>query len=165
MTQHYNVYNMKINNAEEQFVRLALSLPPAPSPLGVYKPYLIEGKYLYLSGHGPVQDDRSLIIGRIGKELDIEQGKLAARQVGLTMLSTIRTHVGVLDKIKRVIKVFGMVNCTPEFERHPYVINGCSELFASVWGDENGVGVRSAVGFGSLPDNIPVEIEAIFELQ
>lgn len=156
---------MKINNAEEQFVRLALSLPPAPGPKGVYKPCLIEGKYLYLSGHGPVQNDRSLIIGRIGKELDIEQGKMAARQVGLTMLSTIRTHVGEFSKIKRVIKVFGMVNCTPEFERHPYVINGCSELFAAVWGEEHGVGVRSAVGFGSLPDNIPVEIEAIFELQ
>jgi enamine deaminase RidA (YjgF/YER057c/UK114 family) len=156
---------MKINNAEEQFVRLALSLPPAPSPVGVYKPYLIEGKYLYLSGHGPVQNDRSLIIGRIGRELDIEQGKQAARQVGLTMLSTIRTHIGDLGKIKRVLKIFGMVNCTPEFERHPYVINGCSELFAAVWGEENGIGVRSAVGFGSLPDNIPVEIEAIFELQ
>lgn len=156
---------MKINNAEEQFVRMALSLPPAPSPVGVYKPYLIEGKYLYLSGHGPVQNDRSLIIGRIGKDMDIEQGKLAARQVGLTMLSTIRTHIGDLGKIKRVLKIFGMVNCTPEFERHPYVINGCSELFAAVWGEENGVGVRSAVGFGSLPDNIPVEIEAIFELQ
>src|SRR3982074_3268200 len=99
---------MKINNAEEQFVRLALSLPPAPSPVGVYKPYLVEGKYLYLSGHGPVQNDRSLIIGRIGKELDIEQGKLAARQVGLTMLSTIHTHIGELNKIKRGIKGFGM---------------------------------------------------------
>ena len=159
------IFYMKINNAEEQFVRLALSLPPAPSPLGVYKPYLIEGKHLYLSGHGPVQNDRSLIIGRIGKDLDMEQGKLAARQVGLTMLSTIRTHIGDLSRIKRVLKIFGMVNCTPEFERHPYVINGCSELFAAVWGEENGVGVRSAVGFGSLPDNIPVEIEAIFELQ
>src|SRR5689334_12392739 len=156
---------MKMNNAEEQFVRLALSLPPAPSPVGVYKPYLIEGKYLYLSGHGPVQNDKTLIIGRIGKDLDMEQGKMAARQVGLTMLSTIRTHVGEFSKIKRVIKVFGMVNCTPEFERHPYVINGCSELFAAVWGEEHGIGVRSAVGFGSLPDNIPVEIEAVFELE
>jgi len=156
---------MNNKNADEQFALLALSLPPAPRPLGVYKPYLIEGKYLYLSGHGPVQDDKSLIIGRIGKELDIEQGKLAARQVGLTMLSTIRTHVGDFHKIKRVIKLLGMVNCVPEFERHPYVINGCSELFAAIWGEENGIGVRSAVGFGSLPDNIPVEIEAIFELQ
>jgi enamine deaminase RidA (YjgF/YER057c/UK114 family) len=156
---------MKHKNADEQFALLALTLPPAPSPLGVYKPYLIEGKYLYLSGHGPVRDDKTLIIGRIGKDMDIEQGKEAARQVGLTMLSTIRTHIGSLDKIRRVIKILGMVNCTPEFERHPYVINGCSELFAAIWGEENGIGVRSAIGFGSLPDNIPVEIEAIFELQ
>lgn len=151
-------------NAEERFLKLGLTLPPAPTPLGVYKPYLIDGKYLYLSGHGPVRDDKTLIIGRIGSQLNIEEGKLAARQVGLTMLSTICTHVGSLDKIKRVIKVLGMVNCTPDFERHPYVINGCSELFAAIWGEENGIGVRSAVGFGSLPDNIPVEIEAMFEL-
>ncbi|PWV48441.1 RidA family protein [Chitinophaga sp. S165] len=148
----------------ENFKALGLSLPPAPAPLGVYKPYLIDGKYLYLSGHGPVQDDKSLIIGRIGVDFDMEQGKLAARQVGLTMLSTIVTNLGSLDKVKRVIKVLGMVNCTPDFGRHPYVINGCSELFAKVWGEENGIGVRSAVGFGSLPDNIPVEIEALLEL-
>ncbi|MET3879530.1 RidA family protein [Chitinophaga sp. OAE865] len=155
---------MENNHAEEKLAALGLELPPAPSPLGVYKPCLIDGKYLYLSGHGPVQNDKSLIIGRIGDALDIEQGKLAARQVGLTMLSTIKTRVGSLDKVKRVIKVLGMVNCTPDFERHPYVINGCSELFAAIWGEENGIGVRSAVGFGSLPDNIPVEIEALFEL-
>jgi len=155
---------MIVTSAEEQFAKLGLSLPPAPAPLGVYKPYLIDGKYLYVSGHGPVQNDKSLIIGRIGRDMDIEQGKLAARQVGLTILSTIRTHVGDLDRVKRVIKILGMVNCTPEFERHPYVINGCSELFAAIWGTENGIGVRSAVGFGSLPDNIPVEIEAVFEL-
>lgn len=151
-------------NAEERFIKLGLKLPPAPAPLGVYKPYLIDGKYLYLSGHGPVREDKTLIIGRIGSELNVEEGKLAARQVGLTMLSTIKTHIGSLDKIKRVIKVLGMVNCTPDFERHPYIINGCSELFAAVWGEENGIGVRSAVGFGSLPDNIPVEIEAMFEM-
>ncbi|MBN9297924.1 MAG: RidA family protein [Filimonas sp.] len=155
---------MAVSNAEERFKQLGLTLPPAPAPLGVYKPYLIDGKYLYLSGHGPVQDDKSLIIGRIGADIDMEAGKLAARQVGLTMLSTIKTHVGSLDKVKRVIKVLGMVNCIADFERHPYIINGCSELFAAVWGEENGVGVRSAVGFGSLPDNIPVEIEALFEL-
>jgi enamine deaminase RidA (YjgF/YER057c/UK114 family) len=155
---------MENNHAEEKLAALGLELPPAPTPLGVYKPFLIDGKYLYLSGHGPVQNDKSLIIGRIGAALDMEQGKLAARQVGLTMLSTIKTHVGSLDKVKRVIKVLGMVNCTPDFERHPYIINGCSELFAAIWGEENGVGVRSAVGFGSLPDNIPVEIEALFEL-
>jgi enamine deaminase RidA (YjgF/YER057c/UK114 family) len=84
--------------------------------------------------------------------------------VGLTILATLITNLGSLDKIKRVLKVLGMVNCTPEFEKHPYVINGCSELFAEVWGPDHGIGVRSAVGMGSLPDDIPVEIEAMFEL-
>jgi enamine deaminase RidA (YjgF/YER057c/UK114 family) len=150
--------------ADERFEQLGLSLPPAPTPLGVYKPCLVDGKYLYVSGHGPVQNDKTLIIGRIGKDMNMEEGKLAARQVGLTILSTIKKNLGSFDKIKRVIKVLGMVNCVPEFEKHPYIINGCSELFAAVWGEENGVGVRSAVGMGSLPDNIPVEIEALFEL-
>ncbi len=151
-------------NADERFDELGLSLPPAPSPLGVYKPCLIDGKYLYVSGHGPVQNDRSLIIGRIGDTVSQEEGKLAARQVGLTILSTIRTHLGSLSRVKRVIKILGMVNCTADFEKHPFIINGCSELFAKVWGEENGIGVRSAVGMGSLPDNIPVEIEVLFEL-
>lgn len=151
-------------NAEERFLQLGLALPPAPSPLGVYKPCLVDGKYLYLSGHGPVQDNKELIIGRIGEDMDMEQGKLAARQVGLTILSTIKTSMGSLNSVKRVIKVLGMVNCVPSFKKHPFVINGCSELFREIWGEANGVGVRSAVGFGSLPDNIPVEIEALFEL-
>lgn len=153
-----------MESPENNFAKLGLSLPPAPKPLGVYKPCLVDGKYLYLSGHGTVQDDGSLIIGRIGINLDLEQGKLAARQVGLAMLSTIKANLGSLNRVKRVIKVLGMVNCTPDFERHPYIINGCSELFAAVWGEENGIGVRSAVGMGSLPDNIPVEVEALFEL-
>lgn len=153
-----------MSTAETAFQKLGLQLPPAPQPLGVYKPCLLDGKYLYVSGHGPVQNDKTLITGRIGRDMDMEQGKLAARQVGLTILSTIKTHIGSLDRIKRVVKVLGMVNCVPEFEKHPYIINGCSELFAQVWGEDNGIGVRSAVGFGSLPDNIPVEIEALFEL-
>jgi enamine deaminase RidA (YjgF/YER057c/UK114 family) len=148
----------------ENFKALGLTLPPAPAPLGVYKPLLIDGKHVYVSGHGTVQDDGSLIIGRIGKDMTKEEGKLAARQVGLAILSTLVANLGSLDNIKRVIKVLGMVNCVPEFGQHPYIINGCSELFAAVWGQENGIGVRSAVGFGSLPDNIPVEIEALFEL-
>ncbi|MEO6228478.1 MAG: RidA family protein [Ferruginibacter sp.] len=151
-------------NADEKLKELGFTLPPAPAPKGVYKPCLIDGKYLYISGHGPVQNDESLIIGRVGESLSIEEGKLAARQVGLTILSTIVTNVGSLSKIKRVIKILGMVNCTDDFEKHPYVINGCSELFLELWGEEKGVGVRSAVGFNSLPDNIPVEIEALFEL-
>jgi len=149
---------------DQQFEKLNLVLPPAPTPIGVYKPFLIVGNFAYVSGHGTLKEDGSLIIGRIGKDLTLEEGKLAARQVGLAILSTLKHNLGTLNKIKRVIKVLGMVNCTPEFERHPYVINGCSELFASVWGSDNGVGVRSAVGMGSLPDNIPVEIEALFEL-
>lgn len=153
-----------MKTAEENFAALGLTLPPAPKPLGVYKPCLVDGKYLYLSGHGTVKEDGSLIIGRIGVDMDMEAGKMAARQVGLAMLATIKANIGSLNKVKRVIKVLGMVNATADFERHPYVINGCSELFASVWGDENGIGVRSAVGMGSLPDNIPVEIEAMFEL-
>ena len=155
---------MENRSPEQNFESLKLALPPAPTPLGVYKPYLIDGKYLYISGHGPVREDKSLIIGRIGDDMSQEEGKLAAQQVGLTILSTIKTHIGSLDKVNRVIKVLGMVNCTPDFEKHPYIINGCSELFAKVWGADNGVGVRSAVGMGSLPDNIPVEVEALFEL-
>ena len=150
--------------ADQRFEQLGLTLPPAPNPLGVYKPCLIDGKYLYLSGHGPFQNDKSLIIGRIGESMSPEEGKLAARQVGLTILATIKKNLGSLDRVKRVIKVLGMVNCTPDFEKHPFIINGCSELFAQVWGEENGIGVRSAVGMGSLPDNIPVEIEALMEL-
>jgi len=155
---------MNEHDADKQFEKTGLTLPPAPEPKGVYKPCLIDGKYLYLSGHGPLRDDNTLIIGRIGKELNKEEGKLAARQVGLAMLSTIRKNLGSLNMVNRVIKVFGMVNCVPEFEQHPYIINGCSELFADIWGVDKGVGTRSAVGFASLPENIPVEIEAVFEL-
>lgn len=153
-----------MNSADENFKALGLELPPAPRPIGVYVPILVDGKHCYVSGHGPLLPDRSLIRGRVGVDLDAEQGKLAARQVGLAILSTLKNKLGSLDKIKRVIKVLGMVNADPAFEKHPFVINGCSELFAQIWGTENGIGVRSAIGMGSLPDNIPVEIEAIFEL-
>jgi enamine deaminase RidA (YjgF/YER057c/UK114 family) len=142
---------------------LKLQLPPAPPPAGVYRPVLVVDNFLYVSGQGTVNLDGSLMKGRAGDDLDADQAKLAARQVGLTMLSTITTHFGSLDKIKRVVKVLGMVNCTPDFGKHPYVINGFSELMADVFGKENGIGVRSAVGM-MLPENIPVEIEAMFEL-
>ncbi len=151
-------------SAEENFAKLGYTLPPAPKPLGIYKPFLVDGKHGYVSGHGTLKEDGTLIVGRIGVDMNIEEGKLAARQVGLAILATLKAHLGSLDKVKRVIKILGMVNCTPDFEKHPYVINGCSELFAAVWGEENGIGVRSAVGMGSLPGNIPVEIEALFEL-
>src|SRR4051812_27302150 len=136
---------MSTATPESNFTSLNLPLPPAPKPMGVYKPCLLDGKYLYVSGHGPVQPDGSLIIGKVGLDLDQHQAKLAARQTGLAILATIKENLGSLDKVKRVIKVLGMVGCTSDFEVHPFVINGCSELFMAVWGEENGVGVRSAV--------------------
>lgn len=155
---------METNNASKNFELTGLSLPKAPTPMGVYKPFVIDGKHFYVSGHGPLQNDGTFIVGRVGDKMEIDEGKRAAQQVGLTILSTIIANLGSLDKVKRVIKVLGMVNCTADFEKHPYIINGCSELFKKIWGEENGVGVRSAVGVGSLPDNIPVEIEVLFEL-
>ncbi|TAL77516.1 MAG: RidA family protein, partial [Bacteroidetes bacterium] len=116
-----------------------------------------------VSGQGPIRSDGTLMTGRLGADLDKEEGKLAARQVGLTMLSTIKAHFGELKKIKRVIKILGMVNSAAGFDQQPAVINGFSELMADVFGEENGIGVRSAVGM-ILPSNIPVEVEAMFEL-
>ena len=142
---------------------LGLILPPAPRPVGIYKPVLIVDKFLYVSGQGPLKADGTLMTGRVGADLDTEEGKIAARQVGLTMLSTIKTHFGDLKRIKRVVKVFGMVNCVPGYEKQPTVINGFSELMSEVFGEENGIGVRSAVGM-ILPAGIPVEVEAMFEL-
>lgn len=143
---------------------IGLLLPPAPKPAGVYRPILIVNDQLLVSGQGPVKEDGRLMQGRVGSDLDKEQGKTAARQVALTMLSTIITHAPKELIIKRIVKVLGMVNATPEFEDHPYVINGFSELFSEVFGEEHGIGVRSAVGM-HLPQNIPVEIEAAFLLE
>jgi enamine deaminase RidA (YjgF/YER057c/UK114 family) len=150
-------------SASRAFEALGLVLPPAPKPVGVYKPCLVVGPHVYVSGHGLLPDGK-LMRGRVGRDLDLDGGRNAARQVGLAILATLIANLGSLDRIRRVVKVLGMVNCTPEFEAHPKVINGCSELFAAVWGPDLGVGVRSAVGMGSLPDDIPVEIEAMFEL-
>lgn len=149
--------------ASEKVKELGLEFPPAPLPIGLYRPLLVIDKFLYVSGQGPVQMDGSLMTGRAGDDLTKEQAKLAARQVGLTMLSTIQTHFGDLNKIKRVVKVLGMVNSTPDFGMQPFVMNGFSELMRDIWGREYGIGVRSAVGM-MLPDNIPVEVEAMFEL-
>ena len=125
---------------------------------------VVVDRMAYVSGHGPVKVDKSLMTGRVGADLSTEQGKAAARQVGLAILATLHS-AGLLDRVKRLVKVLGMVNSTPEFKDHPAVINGCSELFAEFWGPEHGIGARSAVGMGSLPGNIAVEIEAIFELE
>lgn len=149
---------------ETRFLQLNLQLPPAPKPVGVYKPLVLAGQMAYVSGHGPIRPDKSLITGRVGADLSKEDGFQAARQTGLAICATLREQLGSLNKVKRVVKVLGMVNSTPEFLEHPAVINGCSELFAEIWGSDLGIGARSAVGFVSLPSNIAVEIEAIFEL-
>lgn len=147
----------------ERIKELGLELPPAPPPAGLYRPILVVDNFLYVSGQGPVLKDGSLYKGRVGHNLDLKGGKAGARHVGLTMISTIVTHFGEIDRIKRLVKTLGMVNCTPDFENHPLVINGFSELMSDVLGPENGVGVRSAVGM-MLPGGIAVEIEAMFEL-
>ena len=149
---------------EKRLVELKLQLPPAPKPVAVYKTLVVAGNLAYVSGHGPLKADKTSITGRVGDDLDLNAGKAAARQVGLAILATLRAELGSLDRVKRLIKVLGMVNCTPDFRDHPAVINGCSELFAEVFGNEHGIGARSAVGMGSLPGNIAVEIEAIFEI-
>ncbi|HEU0010085.1 MAG TPA: RidA family protein [Verrucomicrobiae bacterium] len=149
---------------EARLKELNLELPTAPKPVGVYRPVVIVGNMAYVSGHGPLKPDKTLITGRVGADLSLDQGKAAARQVGLTILATLRDQLGNLDRVKRLVKVLGMVNSAPDFLDHPKVINGCSELFVEVWGPENGIGARSAVGMGPLPGNIAVEIEAIFEL-
>jgi len=151
-------------NPEARLAELKLQLPSASKPLAVYKPLVICGNLGYVSGHGPLKSDKTMMTGRVGQELDLEAGKAAARQTGLAILATLRSELGNLDRVKRVIKVLGMVNCTPDFRDHPQVINGCSELFRDIFGPENGIGARSAVGMGSLPGNIAVEIEAVFEI-
>ena len=108
--------------------------------------------------------DGTFITGKVGTDINEDEGKIAARQCGLAMLVSIKKQFGNLDKIKRVVKLLGMVNCAADYTKHPVIINGCSELFAQLLGEENGIGVRSAVGMGSLPNNVAVEIEAIFEL-
>lgn len=156
---------MDQQNADQKLAELNLTLPPAPKPVGVYKPFLIVGNMIYVSGHSPVLPEGGHILGKVGRDMDADQGKSAARQVGKAIIATLLENLGSLNKISRVVKVLGMVNATPDFGRHPYVINGCSELFAEIFGPDHGVGVRSAVGFGSLPHGIPVEIEAQFELK
>jgi enamine deaminase RidA (YjgF/YER057c/UK114 family) len=149
---------------ETRIQELHLKLPSPPKPVAKYKTAVLAGNMLYVSGHGPLKPDGTMVVGRVGADLSLEQGKEAARVVGIAILSTVRNTLGSLDKVKRLVKTLGMVNSTPEFKDHPQVINGFSDLMAEVFGDDAGVGARSAVGMGSLPSNIAVEIECIFEV-
>lgn len=148
---------------EAQLKKLGLELPPPPPPGGIYHPVVIVGNMLYVSGQAPIRQDGSKITGTVGKDISIDDAKLAARQTGLTMLATIKAEIGDLDRIKRLVKTLGMVNCEPGFGNQPQVINGFSELLVELLGEQHGKGARSAVGM-ILPGNIAVEIEAIFEL-
>ena len=149
---------------EEKLTELGLELPVLPGSKGIYKSCLQTGSHIYVSGHVSIRTDGSFIKGKLGLDISDEDGQLAARQCGLAMLTSLKKHLGDLGRIKRAIKLLGMVNATPEYEKHPVIINGCSELFATLWG-EDGIGTRSAVGMGSLPGNVAVEIEGIFEIE
>lgn len=152
-------------SAEARIKELKLQLPPAPKPAGVYKPVVIAGNMAYVSGHGPLKSDGTMITGRVGDDTDQQGGYAAARQTGLAILASLKANLGSLDRVRRVVKSLGMVNASADFQQHPAVINGYSELMAEVFGPDNGVGARSAVGMGSLPGNITVEVEAIFEIE
>jgi enamine deaminase RidA (YjgF/YER057c/UK114 family) len=153
-----------MSTPEKRIQELHLTLPPAPKPVAVYKTAVQVGNMLYVSGHGPLKADKTQITGRVGQDMTLEQGKEAARQVGLAILATLKDNLGSLDRVKRLVKTFGMVNCTDDFLDQPKVINGFSELMRDVFGEDAGVGARSAVGHNSLPGNITVEIECIFEV-
>jgi len=150
---------------EERFAALGLELPPAPKPVGVYKPLVLAGNLAYLSGHGPLRSDKTLITGRLGREMDVDAGYAAARQTGLAILATLQNSFGSLDRVERLIKVLALVRCTDDFDQQPAVINGCSDLFRDVFGEQNGIAARSALGTNALPSGIAVEIEAIFEIK
>lgn len=149
---------------EARLAELRLNLPPVPTPAGIYRPVVVLNQVAYVSGHGPLRADGTYICGRVGADMTLDDGRIAARQVGLTILASLRTSLGSLNRVKRLVKSLGMVNAATDFTGHPQVINGYSELMVELLGQEAGVGARSAVGMGSLPGNIAVEIEAIFEL-
>ncbi len=152
--------------AETRLKELNITLPVPPKPVAKYKPTVMVGNLMYVSGHGPARiDNVAPKLGKLGANLTLEDGKESARLVGINLLATVRNALGSLDRVKRLIKTLGMVNATPDYLDHPHVINGFSELMAQVFGDDAGVGARSAVGMGSLPGDIPVEIECIFEVE
>ena len=150
--------------ADARLKAMNLELPPAPKAMGLYRPIVQVANLLHLSGHGPLQSDGKLVCGIVGQDLDLAAAQLAARLTGLAVLASLQAHCGSLDRIKRLVKTFGLVRCTPDFVDQPAVINGFSELMSDVFGEEHGIAARSAVGAASLPAGMAVEIEAIFEL-
>lgn len=148
----------------DRLKELGITLPALSKPMGTYVHAVQTGKLVFLAGKGPGPVDGKTPTGKVGREFTTEQGYQHARSVGLMLLAALQDHLGSLDRVTRVVKVLGMVNADPEFGEHPKVINGCSDLFVEVFGDK-GRHARSAVGMGSLPAGIPVEIEAIVEVE
>lgn len=152
-------------SAEERLRKLNLQLPPVGKPGATLVPAVRAGDLLFVSGHGPRKPDGTSVTGKVGLDLDLKQGQEAARLVGLQILSVVRQELGSLDKVVRLVKTLGMVNATPDFKQQPQVINAFSDLMVEVFGEAIGKGARSAVGMGSLPGGIAVEIEAIFQVR
>ena len=151
---------------EDRLAQLHLPLPTPAKPVAKYKMAVTTGKLLFVSGHGPTRvTPNTPVQGKVGAELTLEQGKESARAVAINMLATLKDQLGSLNKIKRLVKTLALVNCSPDFGDQPKVVNGFSELMAEVFGEDNGVGARSAMGTNSLPGNMPVEDECIFEIE
>lgn len=149
---------------ERKLKELGIDLPKATTPMGSYVNAVRTGNLLYLAGKGPGLPGHPLPVGKVGRDFTVEEGYEHARSVGISILAALKAELGDLDQVKRIVKVLGMVNAVPEFGQQPEVINGCSDLFVSVFGDR-GRHARSAVGMASLPRGIPVEIEVIVELE
>ena len=150
-------------SAEKKLKDLGISLPAAPKPVANYVPAVRTGNLLFVSGHGPYNDGKTVLSGKLGQELTVEEGYMVARNVALNCLASIKATLRGLDKVKRVVKLLGMVHCTEDFKDQPQVINGASDLLVEIFG-EGGKHARSAVGMQSLPNGIPVEIEMILEV-
>ncbi|MGH7660419.1 MAG: RidA family protein [Vulcanimicrobiaceae bacterium] len=151
-------------SADAKVKELGIVLSEPPKPAGTYVPYVITGNLLFVSGNGPRRPDGTFARGKVGSAVSVEEAREHARLVGMVILGIVRTALGSLDRVERVVKLLGMVNAVPEFTDQPKVIDGCADLFVEVFGPEKGRGARSAVGMGSLPNQITVEIEAIFEI-
>lgn len=164
MKQSSLAADLKQGTPYQRLASLGIELPPSPPPIANFVTHVVEGSILYLSGQGPRETNGHLHSGKVGADVSIDDAYAHARLTGINLLAVMHEALGDLSRVKRVVKLLGMVNAVPEFEDHPSVINGCSDLFIEVFGDA-GQHARSAVGFGSLPGNITVEIEAIVALR
>ena len=149
---------------DDRLQSLGIVLPDLPAPVGNFVPAVIHNGFAHFSGQGPLMEDGCLATGKVGAEVSVEEAYQRARRTGMVLLAAMRNSLGSLERVERIVKIFGMVNATPDFDAHPAVINGCSDLMVEVFG-EAGRHARSAVGMGSLPGNISVEIEAIVALR